>query len=128
MEDGIGLTHRAAKLALVSLLASALLGCGIDNLFATPGLETVTLNYMGDTLLTLDSIVPFNVVVTAGGTTQSGLRLVAASSDTTVVGFTAGFDSLVPRSIGRADITFRVMAGIFTDSQPTLVQGVRVRP
>ena len=107
----------------------AALACGLADVFRPAGPESVTIIYVGDTVLHRDSTVPFSVVVAAGGTTLDGPHLTMWSSDTTVFDLTAGRDSLTAKSnIASAKLMIRLQSSILTDSAPTLAQSIKVRP
>jgi len=105
------------------------LACGLADVFRPGGLESVTIAYVGDTIVHRDSTVPFSVLVIAGGTQLDGPRLTLWSSDTNVFDLNSGRDSLVAKSsIGAATLMIRLQSSILTDSAPTLAQTIRVRP
>jgi hypothetical protein len=105
------------------------LACGLADVFRPAGLESVTIVYVGDTILHRDSTVPFGVLVTAGGKQLDGPRLTMWSSDTGVFDLTTGRDSLRAKSsIATATLMIRLESSILTDSAPTLAQTIRVRP
>jgi len=103
--------------------------CGLADVLRPAGLESVSIVYVGDTILHRDSTVPFSVVVEAGGTPLDRPRLKLWSSDTSVFDLTAGQDSLVAKSKnGTATLTIRLESSILTDSQPTLARSLKVLP
>ena len=103
--------------------------CGLADVLRPAGLESVSIVYVGDTILHRDSTVPFSVVVEAGGTPLDRPRLKLWSSDTSVFDLTAGQDSLVAKAKnGTATLTIRLESSILTDSQPTLARSLKVLP
>src|SRR2546426_12565607 len=86
---------------------------GLGDVLRPAGLESVSIVYVGDTILHRDSTVPFSVVVEAGGTPLDRPRLKLWSSDTSVFDLTAGQDSLVAKSKnGTATLTIRLESSI----------------
>ncbi len=120
-------SHAVTQLALTVTSGIAALACGLSDVFRAPGLQRVTLTYVGDTLLTLGDTVPLTVTVEAAGAPVPGPRLRVTSSDTAVIGLTVGVDSLIARDRGTAALTIRLESSILTDTAPTLVQRLRVK-
>jgi len=117
------------RLGLVLAGGMAALACGLADVFRPAGPESVTIVYVGDTILHRDSTVPFSVVVQAGGVQLDRPHLTMWSSDTTVFALTAGKDSLAAKSgIATATLMIRLQSSILTDSAPTLAQSIKVRP
>lgn len=79
-------------------------------------------------MLTVGDTVPVSIVVTVGGTPVPNPRLLITSSSPTVLAVSAGQDSLVALAQGRDTLTVRLQSSILTDSTPTLIQPLRVRP
>jgi hypothetical protein len=122
--------HRGAVTLriLLALGGVAVIGCGLGDIFSTPGLEQVTLSYEGDTVVARGTTVPISVSVRVGGSLQPTPRLFVTSSDTTVATVSAGMDSLTGVRIGSDTLTVRLVGAIFADSAPTVLQAIRVRP
>ena len=106
----------------------AALACGLADVFRPAGPESVTIIYVGDTVLHRDSTVPFSVLVAAGGTLLDRPHLTMWSSDISVFDLNTGRDSLKAKSIGTATLMIRLQNSILTDSAPTLAQSIKVRP
>ena len=107
----------------------AVLACGFADVFRPAGPESVTIIYVGDTVLHRDSTVPFSVLVAAGGTPIDRPQLTMWSSDTSVFDLNTGRDSLTAKAgIGTATLMIRLQSSILTDSAPTLAQSIKVRP
>ena len=121
-------SHAVTWLALMVPSGIAALGCGLADVFRPAGLESVTLAYVGDTLLAAGDTVWFTVTVQADGVPLAQPRLRITSSDTSVIGLTGGLDSLIARNRGTATLTMRLESSILSDTAPTLVQPLRVRP
>src|SRR5213082_2453449 len=117
------------RLGLAMAGGMAALACGLADVFRPAGPESVTIIYVGDTVLHRDSTVPFSILVAAGGTPLDQPHLTMWSSDTTVFDLTAGRDSLTAKSnIASAKLMIRLQSSILTDSAPTLAQAIKVRP
>lgn len=112
----------------LALTGAAVSACALADVFRAPGLQPVTLTYVGDTILPLGVAVPFAVTVEAGGALLPQPRLDITSSDTSVVALTAGSDSLLGKRTATATLTIRLQTALLPDSAPTLVQPLRVRP
>lgn len=116
---------RIAALLTASSGLVAVLACAA---FDSPRLEPVVLTWVSDTVLTQDSTVALVIGVSANGVPVLNPRLAVSSSDTTVVRVNAAGDSLFASGLGRASITVRLESSVLTDSLPTLIQSLRVRP
>jgi len=121
-------SHAVTRLALTGFGGIAALACGLSDVFRSSGLEAVALTYVGDTVLTLGDTVPFSVTVVAAGIRLSQPHLRVMSSDTARIALTAGLDSLIARRQGTAALTIQVESSMLTDTAPTLVQPLRVKP
>ena len=115
-----GVALVTASAALVAVLACAA--------FDSSRVEPVVLSWASDTVLTHDSTVALVIGVSANGVPIPNPRLAVSSSDTTVVRVNAAGDSLFANGLGRASITVRLESSVLTDSLPTLIQSLRVRP
>jgi len=115
-------------LGLVVCAALGPLACNLADVFKSPGVEPVVIEYLGDTVLTRGTTVPLAIVVLAGGVAVPEPRLSVASMDTTLVGVTPGQDSLIALKIGPDTLTITFFSSMLTDSARTLLQPVRVKP
>ena len=121
--------RQTVRLGLAMAGGMAALACGLADVFRPAGPESVTIIYVGDTVLHRDSTVPFSVLVAAGGTPIDRPQLTMWSSDTSVFDLNTGRDSLTAKaSIGTATLMIRLQNSILTDSAPTLAQSIKVRP
>src|SRR5438105_11041903 len=121
-------TRLSVRLACTAVGAMAALACGFADVFRPAGPESVTIIYVGDTVLHRDSTAPFSVLVAAGGTPLDRPHLTMWSSDISVFDLNTGRDSLKAKSIGTATLMIRLQNSILTDSAPTLAQSIKVRP
>jgi len=119
----------------VTLFALAVLGgvaaasCGLVDAFSSAGLEPVVFTYVGDTVVSQDTTVPFSIVVAAGGIPLSNPRLhITVSPDTSNFAVSAGQDSLRTHSVGRSTLQVRLLSSIITDTLPMFEQPIRIRP
>src|SRR5207302_10009134 len=109
-------TRLSVRLAWTAVGAMAALACGFADVFRPAGPESVTIIYVGDTILHRDSTVPFSVAVEAGGTPLDGPRLTMWSSDTSLFDLTVGRDSLAAReSTGASTVSVACHASNRTD-------------
>jgi hypothetical protein len=116
----------SSRIAGFVLAAVALAGC---DLLSTPGLEDVTLEYIGCTRLPRDTTAAFSVIVRAAGAVVPDPRLDITSSDPSILVVVPPGDSI--RSLdqnGTSTLTIRFLSSWFTDSIPTLAQNVQVNP
>src|SRR5438067_11104254 len=81
------------RLGLAMAGGMAALACGLADVFRPAGPESVTIIYVGDTVLHRESTVPFSVLVAADGTPIDRPHLTVWSSDTRVFDLNTGRDS-----------------------------------
>jgi len=105
-----------------------LVSCGLADLLNSEKVGDVTVTSTGPTVLRVGDTVPFSVTVTTGGAPLSNALLWITSSDTSILALSLGSDTLFARDNGFDTLTIRVVASIFTDSFPTLLQQIRVLP
>src|SRR6476660_83495 len=86
-------------IAVAVIGTSLMMGCGFDAVLKSPGPANVTFVF-GDTLLTLGDSVPLIVTVIAAGVPQTHPSLIAFTDNPTILGVTAGDDSLVTHRQG----------------------------
>jgi uncharacterized protein YjdB len=119
---------RLRQTTLVLGTGIALVSCGFADLVHSGKIGDVAIAYSGPTVVSVGDTVPISVTVTAGGTPLTDALLSITSSDTSLVSLSARSDTLFAKRKGFDTLTIRVVASIFTDSFPTLVQQVRVQP
>jgi len=120
-------SHAVTRLALTGFGGIAALACGLTDVFRSSGLEAVTIIYQGPTCIPVDSTEPFTVIVEVGGAQLLQPYLSITSTNPSVVGITAGLDSLVGKMTGQTMLTIRLEGSILTDTAPTLAQLLKVR-
>ena len=114
---------------VASLFGVAAWACGLSDVFKQPGLEQVTLTYpKSDTLLYVGTTTAPAIVVQVGGVTVPNPRFRFTSLNPTIVGVTVGGDSLIALTQGFDTVIAVLLDPIFTDTLPTIAQGLRVRP
>ncbi|MGH7520833.1 MAG: hypothetical protein ACREMI_06115 [Gemmatimonadales bacterium] len=104
------------------------IGCGLAEVFRSPGPRDVVLTYTGPTMVSVDDRIPVTVTVTIDGASFADPRLSVTSSDTSIIVLSPQSDTLIVRGIGFDTLTIRFVASIFTDSVPTILQQIRVNP
>jgi hypothetical protein len=102
--------------------------CGFADLFDSGKIGDVVIAYSGPTVVSEGDTVPISVTVTVGGTPLANSLLWVTSSDTSIIALSSRSDTLFARNKGFDTLTIRVVASIFTDSFPTLLQPIRVQP
>ncbi|MGE5803581.1 MAG: hypothetical protein ACM358_15145 [Gemmatimonadota bacterium] len=105
-----------------------LVSCGFADLIDSGKIGDVAIAYSGPDVVNVGDTVPISVSVTVGGTPLTDAHLWVTSSDTSLISLSARSDTLFAKDRGIGTLTIRVVASIFTDSFPTLVQQVRVLP
>ncbi|SRR6266571_1896972 len=114
---------------VASLVGVVAWACGLSDVFKQPGLEQVTLTYpASDTLIYVGTTTAPAITVQAGGVTVPNPHFRFTSLYPTVVGVTVGGDSLIALAQGFDTVTAVLLDPIFTDTLPTITQGVRVHP
>jgi hypothetical protein len=121
----LGYRHRLTS-AVCVIGVSLMMGCGFDAVFKSPGPADVSFVF-SDTVLTSGSTVPLVVTVVAAGAVQTHPYLVAFTYNPSVVGVTAGDDSLVARRSGTDSINIRFQSSLRTDVVDTVIP-IRVHP
>ena len=105
-----------------------LVACGFADLFTAAKIGDIVVTYTGPDVLAVGDTVPVSITVTAGGTPFTDARLSITSSDTSIVALSARSDTLFAKARGFDTLTIRVVASIFTDTVPTILQQIRVVP
>ena len=124
------LPSRAVTLVALTVLGGvAAAGCGLVDAFSSAGHEPVVFTYVGDTVVSQDTTVPFSIIVAAGGVPLSNPRLaITVAPDTSNFAVSAGQDSLRTYSVGRSTLQVRLLSSIITDTLPMFEQSIRIRP
>ena len=123
MVAAFGYRHR---IAVAVIGTSLMMGCGFDAVLKSPGPAAVTFVF-ADTLLTKGDSLPLVVTVIAGGVPQAHPSLIAYTDNPTVLGVTAGDDSLVAQRQGVVNLNLRFQSSLRAVPADTAIH-VRVRP
>lgn len=108
---------------------SVLLGaCGFADLFSTRQVGNVVLTYAGPTAMRVDDRTPFAVTVTINGAAIPNPHLSVTISDPTLLTLSTDGDTLIALNRGFDTLRIKLVASMYTDSFPTLLQQVRVNP
>lgn len=105
-----------------------LFACGFADLFDSSKIGDIVVAYTGPDVMAVGDTVPVSMTVTAGGTPLTNARLWITSSDTSIVAVSSRSDTLFAKARGFDTLTIRVVASIFTDTVPTILQQIRVVP
>ena len=117
------------RLILPALGCSAfVVGCGLAEVFGSPQVGNVVLTYTGPTTVYVNDTIPVAVNVTVAGASVPNPHLSITSSNTSIIVLSARSDTLIARSRGLDTLTIKLVASIFTDSFPTILQQIRVNP
>ncbi len=103
-------------------------GCGLAEVFGSPKVGNVVLTYAGPTTVYVNDTIPLAVNVTVAGASVPNPHLSITSSNTSIIVLSARSDTLIARGRGFDTLTIKLVASIFTDSFPTILQQVRVNP
>jgi hypothetical protein len=117
--------HRQ-RVAALAIGASLVVGCGFDAVLKSPGPAAVSFVF-SDTVLTVGTTVPLVLTVIAGGVPQAHPNLIMFTYNPSVIGVTAGDDSLVGRRSGTDSINIRFQSTLRTSVDDTVI-AIRVHP
>ena len=101
-------------------------GCGLAEVFGSPQVGNVVLTYTGPTTVYVNDTIPVAVNVTVAGASVPNPHLSITSSNTSIIALSARSDTLIARGRGFDTLTIKLVASIFTDSFPTILQQIRV--
>lgn len=113
---------------VTAIVVSLTLGCGIADLFSSDQIGDIVVSYNGPTVLSVGDTAAISVSVTAGGALMPDARVSIASANPTILALSAHSDTIVALDRGWDTLTIRVVASIFTDTLPTILQPIRVTP
>jgi len=116
------------RLRLMMLALCGCTACGLADLFKPAAITDVQITYTGPTTVSVADTFPLAVAVQIGGATIPVPRLWVTSSDTTILALSGGGDTVIARARGFDTLTIRLLGSIYTDSFPTIRQGIRVNP
>ncbi|HET9384899.1 MAG TPA: hypothetical protein VFO67_07105 [Gemmatimonadales bacterium] len=113
---------------VTAIVISLTLGCGIADLFDSQPIGDLVVTYNGPTVLSVGDTAAISVSVTAGGALMPDARVSITSANPTILALSAASDTIVALDRGWDTLTIRVVASIFTDTLPTVLQPIRVTP
>lgn len=113
---------------VTAIVVSLTLGCGIADLFSSDQIGDIVVSYNGPTVLSVGDTAAISVSVTAGGALMPDARVSIVSANPTILALSAHSDTIVALDRGWDTLTIRVVASIFTDTLPTILQPIRVTP
>ena len=113
---------------ITAIVISLPLGCGIADLFRSEQIGDIVITYNGPTVLSVGDTAAISVSVTAGGALMPDARVSITSANPTILALSARSDTIVALDRGWDTLTIRVVASIFTDTLPTILQPIRVAP
>lgn len=111
---------------VTAIVISLTLGCGIADLFRSEPIGDLVVTYNGPTVLSIGDTAAISVSVTAGGALMPDARVSITSSNPAILVLSAASDTIFAIDRGWDTLTIRVVASIFTDTLPTLIQPIRV--
>ncbi|MGH7675949.1 MAG: hypothetical protein ACREMV_11825 [Gemmatimonadales bacterium] len=120
---------RKPRVSWITVVVLGALTAASCELFSEPGLQNVSLQYIGCTRLPPDSTAAFQVIVRVGGVVIPEPPFDITSSNTAVLVVVPSGDSI--RSLnqnGTPTLTVRYLTSWATDSAPTLTQEIQVNP
>jgi hypothetical protein len=114
---------------LLAICGSAVIcACGFADLFSAREVGNVVLTYAGPTSMSVDEHAPFVVTATVDGAAIADPHLSITTSDPSLLAISANGDTLIALRRGFDTLTIKLVASIYTDSFPTILQPVRVNP
>lgn len=114
------------RVAAVILGAAGPLACGLADLFAPAGPQSIQLLWQGDTALSAGDTVPLRVAVTAGGTPVERPHLRMTILSPSILAFTVAADSLVALKAGNGQVQVRYENPLLGGAGPDSVFRIRV--
>ena len=117
---------RDLRLALALCGAALGGGCGLSDVFATPGAGGVVFVWEADSVLGSGQVIPIDITVLAGGEPLTAPRLAVTIPDTTAIALNATGDSIVAKRSGRGDVVVELRSSLTTGVPPDTVFTIRV--
>jgi hypothetical protein len=120
--------HRDLPLALALCGAALGAGCGLSDVFATPGAGAVVFVWEGDSVLGGGQVVPIRITVLADGEPLPAPRLLVTVpvSDTDIIALDTSGDSIVAKRSGSGDVMVELLSSLTTGVPPDTVFTIRV--
>ena len=117
---------RGLRLALALCGAALGAGCGLSDVFASPGAGAVVFVWEGDSVLGGGQVIPIRISVLAEGEPLAAPRLEVTIPDTTIIALDATGDSIVAKRSGRGDVVVELRSSLTTGVHPDTVFTIRV--
>lgn len=117
---------RGLRLALALCGAALGAGCGLSDVFASPGAGAVVFVWEGDSVLGDGQVIPIRIAVLAEGEPLATPRLEVTIPDTTIIALDATGDSIVAKRSGRGDVVVELRSSLTTGVPPDTVFTIRV--
>jgi hypothetical protein len=117
---------RDLRLALALCGAALAAGCGLSDVFATPGAGAVVFVWESDSVLGDGQVIPILITVLADAEPLAAPRLEVTSSDTAIIDLDATGDSIVAKRSGRADVVVVLRSSLTTGVPPDTAFTIRV--
>ena len=114
------------RVAGAILCAVGPLACGLADLFAPAGPQSVQLLWQGDTALSAGDTVPLSIAVTTGGTPVERPRLRITILSPNVLALTTATDSLVALKAGNGQVRVQFESSLLGAAGPDSVFRIRV--
>ena len=124
LRSGPALTRQCTVLLLALVTAN----CHVADVTAPARVEPIEMTFAGDSVIVLGVRAFPRIQATANGASLSMSRIRLESSDTSVLGITAGGDSVVARRLGHATLTAFLESSLFPSSPPAVARTVFVVP
>ena len=114
------------RVAGAILCTAGLLGCGLADLFAPAGPQSVQILRQGDTALSAGDTVPLSIAVTAGGSPVERPHLRITILSTNVLALTSAADSLIALKSGNGQVQVHYENALLGAGGPDSVFRIRV--
>lgn len=122
----LSLFRHGLRTAVFVIGISLVTACGFDAILKSPGPAAVSFVF-SDSVLAVGTTIPLVVTVIANGVPQAHPNLIAFTYNPTVVGVSAGDDSLVARRSGVDSINIRFQSTLRPAAADTIIP-IRVHP
>lgn len=119
---------RDLRLALALCGAALAAGCGLSDVFATPGAGAVVFVWGEDSVLGSGQVIPISVTVLADGEPLLAPRLLVTVpvGDTDIIALHPSGDSIVAKRSGSGDVMVQLLSSLTTGAPPDTVFSLRV--
>jgi len=103
-------------------------GCGLSDVFSTPGAGAVVFVWESDSLLGSGQVVPIHITVLADGEPLPAPRLLVSVpvDDTDIIALVATGDSIIAKRSGSGDVLVELLSSLTTGVPPDTAFRLRV--